>query len=182
MMSAAAAVLVGSAAMLAGASSASAATSDQIWYQSLGNPSQSAPCPESEAADLAKGWTPWVKGYEMWPNDGQGGWTCGRSILWAKGSQARGNVGAGATGCVQVQGDPFTAAWLDFGTGFFSPQGSNSYRDSGCSSLLGTTGWNIVRAADVSRASERCASAIPGKVATTQGWTLPNIYTCVTPI
>jgi hypothetical protein len=127
MATAAATVLVAVAGMLTGATSASAADTDQIWYQSVGSPSQDAPCPESDAADLAKGWTPWVKGYEDWPNDGKGGWTCGRSILWAKGSPAPSSGDYPSIGCALAD-----IAYYDFLGGWSLPALTGGFSDAAC--------------------------------------------------
>lgn len=127
MAAAAATALVASGTMLAGASSASAADSDQIWYQAVGSPSETAPCPESDAADLAAGWTPWVKGYEKWPNDGEGGWTCGRSILWAKGSPAPSSGDYPSIGCALAD-----IAYYDFLGGWSLPANTSAFSDAAC--------------------------------------------------
>ncbi len=79
--------LVVVAGMLFGANVASA---DSVQYQSYGRVSQ------SEACTAQVGETPWQASWgtdsswyptwEQWANGGTGGWTCGRSIAWAKDS------------------------------------------------------------------------------------------------
>ena len=93
-------VLVVVAGMLFGANVASA---DSVQYQSYGRASQ------TEACTAQVGETPWQASWgadsswyptwEQWANNGTGGWTCGRSITWARDSAARtyalGDVGPG---------------------------------------------------------------------------------------
>ncbi len=85
--------------MLFGANVASA---DSVWYQSYGRVSQSEAC----AAQVGEtpwqaSWgtdSSWYPSWEQWANGGNGGWTCGRSITWAKDSSC-------ATGGPCVVGD-----------------------------------------------------------------------------
>ena len=80
-------VLVVVAGMLFGAR---VAVADSVWYQSYGRVSQ------TEACTAQVGETPWQASWgadsswyptwEQWANGGTGGWTCGRSITWAKDS------------------------------------------------------------------------------------------------
>ena len=80
-------VLVVVAGMLVGANVASA---DSVQYQSYQRASQ------TEACTAQVGETPWQASWgadsswyptwEQWANKGTGGWTCGRSITWAKDS------------------------------------------------------------------------------------------------
>jgi hypothetical protein len=108
-------VLMASGAVLAGASAASAATLDQMWNQSVGSPSTDAPCSTSSAEDLTAGWTQWAPSWEQWPSDGQGGWTCGRSILWDKGSSASDQGGSRtAAGCVLISNYQNPAEYMFF--------------------------------------------------------------------
>lgn len=76
----AAAVMVASGAVLAGASPASA---DQVWHQSIGRASAEAACPTDSPEDLTAGWTPWGASWEKWNNNNQGGYVCSRQITWA---------------------------------------------------------------------------------------------------
>ncbi len=128
--------LLAAGSVIAAAAPASAASTDQIWYQSIGSASKEAPCPDSDPADLAAGWTAWAKSYEMWPNDGRGGWTCGRSILWAKGSPAPSSSGYPSAGCEQLESIP---VYFDFDGGWQLPVGTQGFHDSACS--IPVTGW-----------------------------------------
>lgn len=136
-------VMVASGAVLVGASPASA---DQVWNQSIGRASADAACPTSDAADLDAGWSEWMASWELWANDGTGGYVCSRSITWAKDSPPSGD------GC--VQGSPFE--WLDFLGGWSLPFGSPLYADVDCSVLGGTAVYDIVYATDGAEASARC--------------------------
>ena len=93
-------VLVVVAGMLFGANVASA---DSVQYQSYGRASQTEAC----AAQVGEtpwqaSWgadSSWSPSWEQWANGGTGGWTCGRSITWARDSAARtyalGDIGPG---------------------------------------------------------------------------------------
>lgn len=178
MASVAVTLLVASGAVLAGASSVSAAASDQVWYHSVGSPSPEAPCPESDPADLAKGWTPWVKGYEAWPNDGQGGWTCGRSILWAKGSPP-GDTATGLAVCALVYEG--LGEYINFTNGVSLRAGANVHFDSSCALDTGFfTVYDFVLVPLGADATPLCIQAFGATYVATQ--TLPwssNIYNCV---
>jgi hypothetical protein len=87
--------LVVVAGMLFGANVASA---DSVQYQSYGRVSQSEAC----AAQVGEtpwqaSWgtdSSWYPSWEQWANNGKGGWTCGRSITWAKTPVAGGSSSA----------------------------------------------------------------------------------------
>ena len=91
--------LVVVAGMLFGANVASADSVQYQWYQRVS---------QSEACAAQVGETPWqaswgtdsswYPSWEQWANNGKGGWTCGRSIAWAKDSSC-------ATGGPCVLGD-----------------------------------------------------------------------------
>ena len=80
-------VLVVVAGMLLGAR---VAVADSVWYQSYQRASQAEAC----AAQVGEtpwqaSWgadSSWYPSWEQWANKGTGGWTCGRSITWAKDS------------------------------------------------------------------------------------------------
>ena len=88
-------VLVVVAGMLLGAQ---VAVADSVQYQSYGRVSQ------TEACTAQVGETPWQASWgadsswyptwEQWANKGTGGWTCGRSITWAKTPVAGGSSSA----------------------------------------------------------------------------------------
>ena len=88
-------VLVVVAGMLFGANVASA---DSVQYQSYQRASQTEAC----AAQVGEtpwqaSWgadSSWSPSWEQWANAGKGGWTCGRSITWAKTPVAGGSSSA----------------------------------------------------------------------------------------
>ena len=67
---------------------ANVASGDEVWNQSYQRASQSEECvaqpgetPWQDSWGTNPGWSPsWAK----WANEGQGGWTCNRSITWAQ--------------------------------------------------------------------------------------------------
>lgn len=80
---------------------ANAASADSVQYQSYGRASQTEAC----AAQVGE--TPWQASwgadsswsptYEMWANNGTGGWTCTRSITWARTPGAASSGGGSVT-------------------------------------------------------------------------------------
>ena len=96
-------VLVVLAGVLVGAR---VAVADSVWFQSYQRASQTEAC----AAQVGEtpwqaSWgadSSWKPSWEQWANNGKGGWTCGRSIAWAKdsscaagGPYALGDIGPG---------------------------------------------------------------------------------------
>jgi len=92
-------VLVVVAGMLFGAIVASA---DQVQVQSYQRASQTEACvAQPGETPWQASWgtdSSWKPSWEQWANNGRGGWTCGRSITWAKDSSC-------ATGGPCVLGD-----------------------------------------------------------------------------
>jgi len=90
-----ASALVVVAGMLFGAR---VAVADSVQYQSYGRVSQTEAC----AAQVGEtpwqaSWgadSSWYPSWEQWANGGKGGWTCGRSITWAKTPVAGGSSSA----------------------------------------------------------------------------------------
>ena len=125
-------VLVVVAGMLFGARVASA---DSVWYQSYGRVSQ------TEACTAQVGETPWQASWgadsswyptwEQWANKGTGGWTCGRSITWAKDSSC-------AAGGPCVVGDVGPGGGTIFYVDMSRAAGSQFWE---VGSDLGTAGW-----------------------------------------
>lgn len=93
--------LVSVAAMLMGARIASA---DEVWVQSYQRGSASEACvaqPGETTWQSSWGTDPtWKPSWEQWANAGQGGWTCTRSITWAKTPVASSGSGGGSGGPV----------------------------------------------------------------------------------
>jgi len=103
-------LLVASSAlvMVAGAVLGGGSATAEVWVQSYERSSETAECesPSWETPWQASWGTDssWKPAWEQWANDGKGGWTCTRSITWARtpaasGSSARsyalGDVGPG---------------------------------------------------------------------------------------
>ena len=64
------------------------ATADSVWVQSYERSSQTAEC-ETQAGETPwqASWgtdSSWKPAWEQWANNGTGGWTCTRSITWAR--------------------------------------------------------------------------------------------------
>jgi len=87
-------------AFLLGANSVQA---DSVWHQSYERSIQTQECvaqswetPWQDSWGTNPGWSP---SWEQWANNGEGGWTCNRSITWARDSAARvyniGDIGPG---------------------------------------------------------------------------------------
>ena len=82
------------------------AVADSVWYQSYQRASQTEAC----AAQVGE--TPWQASWgtdsswyptwEQWANGGKGGWTCGRSITWAKTPVAGGSSSCASGGACAV--------------------------------------------------------------------------------
>jgi hypothetical protein len=84
-------VVVFSAGMLAGGGAAQA---DQVWYQGYERSSSEVVCTAQPGeTPWQASWGPdasWHPSWEMWANGGRGGWTCWRSITWARDTAAAG--------------------------------------------------------------------------------------------
>ena len=100
----AAAGLVMVAGVVFGAGSAMA---DSVWVQSYERSSQTAEC-ESQAGETPwqASWgtdSSWTPTWEQWANDGKGGWTCTRSVTWARTPASSGSSSSGLSippGCI----------------------------------------------------------------------------------
>ena len=89
--------LVMVAGMLFGAN---IATADSVWVQSYERSSQTEACaaqPGETPWQASWGTDPsWSPSWEMWANNGNGGWVCTRSITWARTPIAASSGGGGA--------------------------------------------------------------------------------------
>ena len=159
--------------MIAGAAPVSA---DQAWHQSIGRASAQAACPSSSASDTTLGWSAWEPSWETWADEGQGGWTCTRSITWALSTPPP--SGEQPPGCIQIR---VSAAWyLDFGSGYFVPRDSEA--TTSCTppaSLAGITAWAYVYATDMTVAETRCKEGLADDLASVEPVVgLQNVYIC----
>jgi hypothetical protein len=108
---------------------APAASADQVWHQSIGRASQDSPCPTSTALDLVEGWSEWGSSWEKWPKAGTGGWTCTRSITWAKDSGRSYTCAAWTAANLLLKFDGVNAL----------PIGTPLYSDADCTTLSGSS-------------------------------------------
>ncbi len=175
-------VLVVVAGMLFGAR---VAVADSVWYQSYGRASQ------TEACTAQVGETPWQASWgadsswyptwEQWANGGKGGWTCGRSITWAKtpcdtgGPYVVGDIGPGCGTIFYVDmsraaGSQFWEVGSDLGTAGWGC----STTDIGSETAVGTgaTNTGLINAGCVTAGiAARVASAPAGGFS---DWFLPS--------
>jgi hypothetical protein len=101
-----------------------------------------------------EGWTgspDWSASWEKWPSDGHGGWTCTRSITWAKDGPAPFPSGA----CIQGSPDE----WLQFNGGWSLPVGAADYDDAECTVSSATIAWDVVYAPSGWDATALCVEA-----------------------
>lgn len=172
-------VAAGLAALaIAGASVALAApaTADQVWHQSVQRPSAEAACSPSTSAELEAGWSDWSPSWELWANDGLGGWTCTRSIVWARDS-------GGGPGCLlwSAADEGRLARYRQFGDSWSSPAMAPLWTNATCSGEPFTaTDWPAVYAPPGTDPSARCAEAFPATpVAFVPSWRPdPDVYAC----
>lgn len=167
-------VAAGAAALLTigfGIVAASPASADQVWIQSIGRASADAVCPDSDPADLARGWSKWAPTWEKWMNDGAGGWTCTRSIVWAKATPP-----PSLLDCVQV----INIAWFDFTGTNWLPEGTQGYTDATCTTLTGVYMGAVFVVADSQPAAQTICDAHGGGTATNFGgdYVDPRVYSC----
>jgi len=113
--------------------SANGASADSVWLQSYQRASQTEACTAQPGeTPWQASWGPdssWNRSWEQWPNGGTGGWTCTRSITWAKSGFPSGFPSAG---CISTG-----AKWLNFGGSYFLNAGSVFY-DANCINAMGT--------------------------------------------
>lgn len=181
-----AAVLVGSALAMA-----SPASAGQTWIQSVQRPSAEAACPTSSGPVSQSGWvvTDWSASWELWANGGTGGWTCTRSITWAKDTPVPDTTDPDAPEEPSDPSDPPAGLCYEFNAGvtWVSFAGGNpillpadiAYGNASCTgpvSSISGTGFKMVYAPDGPTALAMCGGA---------PWTLvdypaadPNIWGC----
>lgn len=172
---------------------ASTAAADSIWVQSFQRSSSSEQC-------VAPAWeTPWQSSwgadsswkpsYEMWANGGAGGWTCTRSITWARtpvpGGGAVTNYSVGDTG--PAGGTIFYVApsqqswgrYLEVATADVSPFAGTWCNTS--ASIPGATGTAIGTGAANTQAMDAACSSGAGQAAADYSvggfddWFLPSL-------
>lgn len=169
------ALATAAATAIAGAGPANAG---QTWHQSTVRADPNGGCPESTAAELAQGWTPWTPSYESWPNNGQGGWTCTRYINWAH-DPTPGSPSPATVNCVLLSS---SASWyVNFGDGVILPQGSSVWSDSACSvpdTEVTGTGFTMVIAGTFDDADGMCSELLGANNARSSWDGDANLWLC----
>ena len=123
-----------------GFTTAAPAAADQIWYQSVGRASATAPCEKSTATELAAGWTNWAPSWEQWANDSMGGFVCSRQITWAYDTPPVScAAGAGAANTCIV-GNTGPGGGIVFYVNEANATGSR-YLEAATADLAGTSAW-----------------------------------------
>jgi len=158
-------VAAGASALLVtgfGIGFAAPASANQVWTQQVQRASADAPCDIPAVEGEAAGWSAWAPSWAQWPNGGEGGWVCTRSITWAKDTPPPGMMSSGggsayaSVGC--VQGSP--SEWVDFLGGWALPEGSPDYlEDPTCTTSNGPILWDIVYVPDGADPSTLCIEA-----------------------
>ncbi len=150
------------------------ASADSVQVQSYQRAGQSEAC----AAQLGE--TPWEAAWgadstwhptwERWANGGTGGWTCTRSITWAK--------SAPTIGCVEFENDGSFVAWVNFGSVNFLGGDALTFSDAGCSVPRGITTMEVVYATDYTEADALCESEWAGRISSKTTWMTPHVFFC----
>ena len=177
-------VAAGASALLVtgfGIGFAAPASANQVWTQQVQRASADAPCDIPAVEGEAAGWSAWAPSWAQWPNGGEGGWVCTRSITWAKDTPPPGASGGG--GCVLYDaGLPGPGGYIDFGDGSFLLLGAPEWLNTTCTGDPSeyTTGWDAVYAPDNDTASAICTAELgSGWVAFVPYWGAdPNVYYC----
>ncbi len=168
------------AVVAAGLTLTPSASADSVQVQSYQRTAQSQACaaqpgetPWEAAWGADSSWSP---SWEQWANGGQGGWTCARSITWAKDSP----MASSGLGCSPFQQSPSTPYWVDFGSGYVVPVGSQVFYDASCTVPISLMTWSVVWAVDSATAEVLCEAASPGSVIALDRTVIPvNIYWCM---
>ena len=156
-----------SASLVCGANLASA---DSVQYQSYQRASQTEACvaqvgetPWQAAWGADSSWKP---SWERWANAGSGGWTCTRTIVWAKTpvSVASSAPVHPSAGCIALNLNSFS---INFQSGWYIPASALVYLNPTCSSGVPALGKNVVYAPAGYDATTLCLEAFG---------VLPNAY------
>ncbi len=171
---------------LGGLGFAPSASADSVQVQSYQRMHQSEVC----AAQVGE--TPWQAAWgadsswnptwELWASGGSGGWTCTRSITWAKDAAPD---AAPFIGCVQyhLAVSPFSASWVDFGyvdllEGRAPGSSFSEYSDAACSTPFMVMDQNIVYAESQGQADARCDAWVTNGYGHHPDELATNIYVC----
>jgi hypothetical protein len=178
---------------------APASAADSVWVQSYQRASQSEACaPQTGETQWQDSWgtdSNWNPTWERWANGGQGGWTCTRSITWARSSNESVPSGAELYGCLLTTVG-FTAprpaydTWANWGSRNYLSDGAASYMDAACTVPDGGSysvldgrffGSPFAYATDTVAAQAICLAQFPGTVPLNFDWLAPHIYNCAAP-
>jgi hypothetical protein len=150
------------------------ASANSVQVQSYQRATQSEVCAaQTGETPWEDAWAPdstWHPTWEQWANHGTGGWTCTRSITWAK-----------TIGCVQVQLDVDGVVWANFESGDFLSAGAQGFADQYCSIVSEIAGYDGVWASDLAQADIRCDAVWRGTDAFHPDWATPNLFRCGIP-
>jgi len=141
--------------LLAASAAGQPATAGGTWYQSVGRASADAPCPEPTfGTPWQSNWDPdeqpWRPSWGQWMNGGTGGFTCDRSITWARPLYPSG----------QCQGSG--SIWFQFAGGwsYENVYGTwDHYTSSSCTTTTPGAGYQVVYAPPGFDASTLCREA-----------------------
>jgi len=173
------------ALVAAGLMLAPSASADSVQVQSYQRATQSQTCatqpgetPWQAAWGADSSWHPT---WEQWANGGTGGWTCTRSISWARGT----TLTSSGLGCTQIQQAPAAGLWVDFGSGYVAPPLHQTFADQGCSITWGggLANYAVVWAADRGTGASMCATydSTDSQSSADHDYISPNIYMCYLP-
>lgn len=166
---AAAAAVITAGFGLVGASPASA---NQVWLQQVQRTSADAPCALPASDGEATGWSSWAPSWAQWPNNGEGGWVCERSITWATDS---GSASMVTTECAQLT----DTQWLDFTGTDWLPADTATFPDAACTTAGGGFIFVVFVLADSQGAAQSLCDAHGGGTATHTYPIDPRIYYCL---
>ena len=106
-----------------------------VWHQAFerSGPDEACEAPPDETPwqDSFRGQREWTPSWAQWPNDGQGGWVCQRTIVWASPTGPQ----FPSADCLLILTGPNNYA--DFRGGFALPGSAPLYSDSACTSATG---------------------------------------------
>lgn len=100
---------------------------------------------------------------------------CSRFVVWASPSTPLSAPWLTAE-CALFNG---MGNYVDYLGGWSLPAGAPIYSGSACATAIGTTGPNLVYAANTAEADAKCDAAFPGTRASNPGGLVGNNYSCV---
>ncbi len=154
------------------------ASADSAWVQEYQRPAQDsrcdAPADETPWQSTYSGQREWTPSWSPWPGSGRGGWVCTRTIVWAR---ATGPAPWVTAGCTRFN---LAGNYVNYLGGWSLAALSPIYSDSNCSfAPSGSTGPNVVFAANATEADAKCAAVWPGTVASNPGGLVNGNYSCL---